>query len=135
MENSSKALLIIAEVMVGVLLLSLIAALFFLFDNYQQKTQENINSKELYEFNARFQAYEEKELTPQDVLTIVNMVNEYNLKFDGQEVIKIGGINPKNVTNTSDFLNTTTRYEIPEKGLKYGNDGKIYKIIINKKIN
>lgn len=135
MENSSKALLIIAEVMVGVLLLSLVAALFFLFDNYQQKTQENINSRELHEFNARFQAYEEKELTPQDVLTIFNIVNEYNLKFDGEEVVSIKGITKSKVKNNSEFLNTTTRYEIPEQGLKYGKDGKIYEIIIRQKTN
>ncbi len=133
MENASKALLIIAEVMVGVLLLSLIAALFFLFDNYQQKTQENINLKELYEFNARFQEYEDKVLTPQDVLTIFNMVNEYNGKFDGEEVIAIKGINKSNVKNNSEFLNTTIRYEI--KKLKYGKDGKIYEITIGQKIN
>lgn len=135
MENSSKALLIIAEVMVGVLLLSLVAALFFLFDNYQQKTQENINSKELYEFNARFLAYEDKELTPQDVLTIFNMVKEYNLKFDGEEVISIKGIAKSIVKNNSEFLNTTTRYEIPENGLKYGRDGRIYEITIRQKTN
>lgn len=135
MENSSKALLIAAEVMVGVLLLSLMAALFFLFDNYQQKTQENINSKDLYEFNARFQAYEGKELTPQDVLTIFNMVNEYNLKFDGEEVISIKcNINKNEVKNNSEFLNTTTRYEIQKNGLKYGKDGKINEIVIKKKI-
>lgn len=135
MENASKALLIIAEVMVGVLLLSLVAAFFFLFDNYQQKTQENINLKELYEFNAKFQAYEEKELTPQDVLSIVNMVNEYNLKFDGEKVISINpqGVSLKEIKNDGKFLNTTTRYEIPENGLEYGKDGRIRRITINKK--
>ena len=132
MENASKALLIAAEILVGVLLLSLMSALFFLFNNYQQKTQENINAKELYEFNAKFQAYEEKELTPQDVLTIVNMVNEYNQKLD-EEAIKIKGINKKNVKMSSDFLNSTTRYEM--KDLKYGRDGKIYEITIDKKMN
>lgn len=133
MENASKALLIAAEILVGVLLLSLMAALFFLFDNYQQKTQENINAKELYEFNAKFQAFEGKELTPQDVLTIFNMVNEYNLKFDGEEVIGIKGINKNIVKNNSEFLNTTKRYEI--KSLEYGQDGKVYEIIIGQKPN
>lgn len=110
MENASKALLIAAEVMVGVLLLSLMAALFFLFDNYQQKTQENINLKEVYEFNTKFQVYEDKELTAQDVLTIVNMVKDYNEKY-GQGTIKIT-TKPIKVENNEKFLN-------PEKPISY----------------
>lgn len=133
MENASKALLIAAEILVGILLLSLMAGLFFVFDNYQQKTQENINAKEVHEFNSRFQAYENKELTPQDVLTIFNMINEYNLKFDGEEVVKIKGINKSKIKNSEEFLNTNIKYEVKE--LKYGNDGKIYQITINQKIN
>lgn len=110
MENASKALLIAAEVMVGVLLLSLMAALFFLFDNYQQKTQENINLKEVYEFNTKFQVYEDKELTAQDVLTIVNMVKDYNEKY-GQGTIKIT-TKPIKIENNEKFLN-------PEKPISY----------------
>ena len=57
------------------------------------------------------------------------------MKFDGEEVISIKGIAKSSVKNNSEFLNTTTRYEIPEQGLKYGRDGKIYEITIKRKTN
>lgn len=128
MENSSKALLMIAEVMVGVLLLSLVAALFFLFDNYQLKTQENINSKELYQFNARLEAYEEKELTPQDVLTIVNMVKDYNEKY-GAGTLKLD--NNIKAENSKSFLNPEQHVNYKMTIVEY-TAGKITKIKLNK---
>ena len=129
MENASKALLMAAEVLVGVLLLSLMASLFFVFNNYQQKTQENIDSKEVYEFNVKFQEYENVTLTPQDVLTIINMVKDYNEKY-GAETIKID--TSIKAENTEKFLNPNNSVNYKMKITEY-TAGRITKITINKK--
>lgn len=128
MENASKALLMAAEVLVGVLLLSLMASLFFVFNNYQQKTQENIDSKEVYEFNVKFQEYENVTLTPQDVLTIVNMVKDYNEKY-GQETINID--TSIRAEDTEKFLNPKDPVSYKMKITEY-TAGRITRITLNK---
>ena len=131
MENASKALIMAAEILLGVLLLSLLAMVFYGFNNYQSEVDKNQSAKELYEFNAKFQAYESYEyLTPQDVLSISNMVKDYNKRFGEEGRIQITGVS--NPTHNNDFLNPEpeSKYKIK---IKYSDiDGKVEKIIINK---
>lgn len=86
MENASKALLMAASILIGVLLLSFMAYMFLFMSNYAGTVQENLYAKETHEFNAQFQVYDKRsDLTIQDVKSIVNLVNNYNSKFDNEE--------------------------------------------------
>lgn len=131
MENASKALLMAASVLIGVLLLSLMAYIFLFMSNYAGTVQDNIYSKEIYEFNAQFQQYEGRDdLTAHEVQTIKNLVDNYNSKFENgsqdKQAIKITGVN---------YIKLEQE---PEKKIKYKciikyneNTGKINKITIN----
>lgn len=132
MENASKALLMAAEILVGILLLSLAASLFYIFSNYQSEIQSNKNDKELYEFNTEFQVYENVTLTPQDVLSIYNLVNNYNEKFQYTQINLTvdGGVS--NIKNSNVFLNSEIKYKM--NPIQYDDTGKVSKITI-KKIN
>jgi len=57
-ENASRALLMAAGVLVGVLLLSLAVYLFTIFGNFGSEMTTQMNEKNLSEFNAQFTKYE-----------------------------------------------------------------------------
>lgn len=136
MENSSKALLMAAEVLVGVLLLSLMATLIYVFTNYQAEITTNQAQKDIYEFNARFQGFENKDLTAQDVLSLYNLTKDYNKKFDGEIRIsmKVQGITNKEITASSDFLNADNKKTYVITKIEYNNaDGKVKSINIKEK--
>lgn len=91
MENASKALLMAATVLVGVLLLSLGVYLFTLFGNFGAETTEKLTQKNIDEFNARFYKYEsyqdetgnwQNTCRAQDVVTLANLARENNKKYE-----------------------------------------------------
>lgn len=130
MENASKALLIAAEVLVGILLLSLTATLFYIFSNYQSEFQSTQNEKELHEFNTEFQVYEGITLTPQDVLTVYNLVKDYNNKFEYTQInLTVDGGLSK-IKNSNEFLNSGLKYKM--NPIQYDDTGKVSAIIIKK---
>ena len=83
MENASKALLMATGILLGVLLLSLLVFVFYFMGSYSSSVQENIDAGVIYDFNIKFQEYDgRKDLTAQDVVTIYNLVQNYNSKFE-----------------------------------------------------
>lgn len=91
MENASKALLMAAGVLVGVLLLSLAVFLFTIFGNFGSDMTTQMNEKNLSEFNAQFikyQSYQDEDgkwqnlCRAQDVVTIANLAKENNSQYD-----------------------------------------------------
>lgn len=79
MENASKALLMAASVLIGVLLMSLMVYVFFFASDYSSKIDDNLYAKEVYETNVKFEIYNGRnDLTIHDVQTIFNLVENYN---------------------------------------------------------
>lgn len=79
MENASKALIISAEILIGVLLLMLLVFLFRTFGGVSNSINENIETNKLNEFNTKFEVYNgRKDLTAQDIITIGNLAKQYN---------------------------------------------------------
>lgn len=79
MENASKALLMAAGILIGVLLLTLMVALFSssksLFDSYDTTKQ----SEAIQQFNVNFTKYVGQDLTIHEVVTICNFAEEHNV--------------------------------------------------------
>ena len=90
-ENASRALIMAAGVLVGVLLLSLAVYLFTIFGNFGSEMTTQMNEKNLSEFNAQFTKYEsyqdengkwQNTCRAQDVVTIANLAKENNNKYE-----------------------------------------------------
>ena len=82
MENASKALLMAAEVLIGLMVVSLA---FFLFINFGQRAkdmQDEIQMNQITEFNNRFMQYvtDEPIATIYDVISVAKYAHEYNIK-------------------------------------------------------
>ena len=61
MENASKALLMAAGVLMGVVILSLAAYLFVTFSSSADDVKSEIANNQLNKFNSQFLAYEQRE--------------------------------------------------------------------------
>lgn len=79
MENASKALLMAAGVLIGLLILSLAVYLFVTFGATSAEIHKEIETNRLAEFNNQFTRYMEKEdITIYDVITIANLATDNN---------------------------------------------------------
>lgn len=86
MENASKALIMAAGVLIGVIILSMAVYLFSVLGGYASKTQNRIDENKLSQFNDRFLKYADlTNLTIRDLITVKNYAlenNKENGKYD-----------------------------------------------------
>lgn len=83
MENATKALLIAAGVLMGMLIISLGVYLYVTIGSYVDSTQENIDKAALSKFNTQFFNYVtegDETLSFQEVLSAANLAYENNLE-------------------------------------------------------
>lgn len=85
MENATKAMLIAAGVLIGIMILSLGVALFAELDIYVDSSYEQIRFNEQNSFNAKFTKYIRDDLTIHDVITVANLANENNNSYNATE--------------------------------------------------
>lgn len=107
MENASKALLMAAGVLIGVLILSLAVFLFINFGQQAEQIHGEITSNQLTQFNAQFNCYVGREdITIHQIVTLVNLAKEYNKNYelseDNENYIDIK-INTDSVLNSSKY--------------------------------
>ena len=93
MENASKALLMAAGVLIGVLILSLAVYLFVTFGATSAELHKQNEENQVAQFNSQFTQYEGKEdVTIYDVITVANLAKEnnkfYELSESGNREIK-----------------------------------------------
>lgn len=83
MENASKALLMAAEVLIGILILSLMVYLFTTFGSSSAKINKQLDDNKLAEFNSQYDKYVDKEdVTIYDVVTVANLAIENNKYYE-----------------------------------------------------
>lgn len=147
MENASKALLMAAGVLIGVLVLALIIYLFTYFGAEAQKFSEIINQNQLTKYNAQYTVFDgRKDLSVYDVVSIINTAYENNQKHkddstyetEYQVKVIVGGEDKANANNLNLSQEITnliednyeTKYTC--KVLFYDNNGKVKEVRITK---
>jgi len=101
MENASKALIISGGILIGIIIASLFAYEMFSISQTGNSYQAKINMEDVYEFNAQFTKYINKDLPAQDVVSILNFVLEWNQENEFN-AIKIGQIKLSSNKNIMD---------------------------------
>ena len=82
MENASKALLMAAGVLIGILILSLAVYLFTNFGAASAEAHRQNAANQVNQFNVQFTAYEGRsDITIHDILTVVNLAKNSNESF------------------------------------------------------
>lgn len=105
MENASKALLMAAGVLMGILVLSLIVYIYATFSDSTQKNMQQLEENEIMAFNNKYLVYDGREdLTCYDILNVANMAIKDNEDDEHPQVavlIMNGRVNPGgNTPNT-----------------------------------
>lgn len=128
MENSSKALLMAASVLIGVLLMTLMAYVFYFSSDYSSKIKDNIAAKDIYQTNVKFEIYNERDdLTVHDVQTIINLVEDYNKEIEPVNKINLNVRSISLESELAEDRDTTYKCRI-----LYNNNKKISVINITK---
>lgn len=79
MENASKALLMAAGVLIGVLVLSLAVYLFITFGASAREIRARIDDSQISKFNSNFTIYSGREdITIYDIISLANLAQENN---------------------------------------------------------
>ena len=82
MENASKALIMVAGVLIGIMILSLAVYLFATFGATSAEMHGQIEQDRINQFNAQFTKYEGKEdITIYDIITVVNLARDSNESY------------------------------------------------------
>lgn len=82
MENASKALLMAAGVLIGVLILSFLAYLFSTYSASADSVQKQIELGQKQDFNNKFLEYDGRtDLTIYDINTVINMADDSNKNY------------------------------------------------------
>lgn len=103
MENASKALIMAASVLLGVMILSIGAALYNSFSNFGADTTAKIQERQISEFNNNFLKYYGKvtveennktvsetiKVTAHDIISVTNLAKKNNLQYEIEEDKKI----------------------------------------------
>lgn len=85
MENATKALLIAAGVMVGVMILSLLMIGYNEISSYYATREEIEATKQLTEFNKTFENFNRTNIRGTDLITFLNKVIDYNERYAYRE--------------------------------------------------
>lgn len=78
MENVSKALLIAAGIFLAILLLSLLVIFYNQVSNHYAQKHELTIMEQAYKFNAKFENYNRDNIRGSDLISLMNMVIDYN---------------------------------------------------------
>lgn len=82
MENASKALLMAAGVLIGMLVLSLMVYLFVSFGTTSKEIRQEQVEKQLNQFNTQFTSYVGKNKNIYDVVTLANLATKNNQYYE-----------------------------------------------------
>lgn len=121
MENASKALLMAAGVLIGMLVISLAVYLFVSFGTASAEIHKEQEQKQLEQFNTQFSSYESKqENTIYDVVTVANLATQNNIYYQFEKRVgrQTGKDNYISVRLENSELSVINRGFI-EKGYNY----------------
>ncbi len=145
MENASKALIIAASVLLGIMIISVAVALFNSFGGSSREIMNEIERGKIAEFNTQFFKYygenyntetgeiEKIKITSHDIVTLTNLAKKSNIEYEVQEqnsksdnsyYIQIDVKNRKNLEKLNEeklieFLQENSYKENTESETKY----------------
>lgn len=82
MENASKALLMAAGTLIGMLVLSLAVYLFTTFSGTATQISKENAKKQVDQFNSQFTSLDGKNVTIYDVVSTANLATENNIYYE-----------------------------------------------------
>lgn len=85
MENASKALLLAAGILIGLILLSSAVYLYNTIRASQELKSIQLSEEQLLRYNAEFESYDKTRMYGTDVITVLNKAIDNNTKYENDE--------------------------------------------------
>ncbi len=106
MENASKALIMAAGVLIGMIIISLAVYLFLSFGSSSAQLHQEQEEQRLNQFNTQFTSYVGLDNTIYDVVTVANLATENNAyyQFTKRPTLTNGKDNYISVKLDSNFI-------------------------------
>lgn len=133
MENASKALLMAASILIGLIVLSLGVYLVNTFKSFSQDYNDSMEIQRMEQFNAQFTAFSTRSnVSIHEIMTLANYAKEFNstnnIEPTNNQYIKVHiKFNEKgkqfNLTNESTYPNNGEYYKNPNKFISALLDG------------
>lgn len=124
MENASKALLMAAGVLIGIMVLTLAVFLFANFGAASAEAHRQNEANQINQFNTQFTKYEARtDITIHDIVTVANLARSNNESYEltsSEENNFYITVNAKTESGNknnlesqnTDYLNTLVNYEL-----------------------
>ena len=119
MENATKALLISAGILIAIILLSALVLGYNQISTYYKEQSSTIDVKQMVELNKKFTNYENRTIRGNEMLSVINMVVDYNNWVDenpnqGYQKIKLN-ISFEGISDYKNFhiIDNNINYLIP----------------------
>jgi hypothetical protein len=128
MENSSKALIMAGEILIGILILTMGAMWIVSLREVTDSYETSMSALEIERFNTYFTKFEERDnIKAQEIVTVIHYAQEFNGRETGHNITvrATGYIGSGAVNNTSDN-NRLMRF-IEENMYEIEPDGRIKK--------
>lgn len=109
MENASKALIMAAGILFGIILITIFVFAYYSWSNFSKNINQNIEDTNIIKLNSQFIVYDGRnDLNAHDIITILNLINDYNQdKEDDGYKIKIKG---NAVININTVINNIPKF-------------------------
>ncbi|MBQ6992473.1 MAG: hypothetical protein IJN50_06180 [Clostridia bacterium] len=159
MDNAAKALLMAAEILIAILILTLAVYAFVYYSDVAVTYEKSRQEQEIQKFNSQFTKYlGTEEVTIQDIITLVHIAQDYNAKVDegikkangktNKVEINVGNVPSGDLTikndnelieyvkdNTSETDPTDPSKIVIKKykctDAKYNDENRVYKVIFS----
>ena len=134
MENATKALLIIGEILIGMIILSIMVILFSRMGEISQSLSSKAENREMVMFNTEYQKFEaqpgmDKEyLTPEEVITLINKVHSWNMSTEDETEEIYLAVNGTEVVVNKDNLELRDKDDL----IEFLKENKKYELVYSK---
>lgn len=138
MENASKALIMAAGVLIGIMILSLAVYLFATFGATSAELHGQVETSRITQFNTQFTSYEGRsDITIYDVISVVNLAKNNNENYELTDstdsnyyiTVSLQGVNNRLEQASESTLNSLITEDLREENLvkaDWDGDGTIY---------
>lgn len=138
MENASKALIMAAEMLIGVMILSIGIVIFSNFADYSEQRYKEIEASQIAKFNDKFLKYAGSNATSctiHDIVSLANLAQRHNLDMDAIQKNADGdySVKPGVVAVNENFL--YIRIDLDGQALELKSSEKLVELIKGSSIN
>ncbi len=117
MENAAKALIMAASVLIAIVIISAFILMMSNLTSYQESSYQSNLSAQIAEFNNQFVTYDRSNIRGSDMISLMNRVSDYNIRYVNSEgftemqiTIKMNGYNDELAFDGTNRIITESQY-------------------------